>query len=78
MVKKKINKAEKKEVITKNMTFHEIITRFPETGQVFMKHNMFCAMGCPMAMEETLEEGALAHGIEIHELLKELNQSIKR
>ncbi len=69
-------KIEKKEFITKDMTFHEILTKFPETGQVFMKHNMFCALGCPMAAEETLEQGCLAHGIEVDKILKELNKDV--
>lgn len=61
-------------VITKEMTFNEILTKFPETNIVLMKHQMFCAMGCPMAMQETLEQGCLAHGIDVNKMLKELNQ----
>lgn len=78
MKKKQIkNTKEKKDLISKDMTFHDIITKFPQTGEVFMQHNMFCAMGCPMAMEETLEQGAMAHGIDVGELLKELNNKIR-
>ena len=33
-------------------------------------------MGCPMAMQETIEQGALAHGIDPKKLVEELNNKI--
>jgi hybrid cluster-associated redox disulfide protein len=74
---KKLEKTRDKEKITEKMTFHNVITRFPETNMVFMKHEMFCAMGCPAAQQETIKEGAQVHGIDAKKLIKELNNVIK-
>lgn len=63
--------------ITKNMTFAEVIEKYPETIDVFLKHGLHC-IRCPIGARETIEEGAKAHGIPIEELLKELNEAIKK
>lgn len=70
-------KTKNKEKISKDMTFHEVIEKFPETNIIFMKHQMFCALGCPAAQQETIEEGAQVHGIDIKKLIIELNKVVK-
>jgi hybrid cluster-associated redox disulfide protein len=80
--KKKIEKKTEKlgnsnQKITEEMTFYDVITKFPETNTVFMKHEMFCAMGCPAAQQETIREGAQVHGIDVKKLIKELNNAVK-
>lgn len=65
-------KATKKIPIKKNMTFAEIIQNNPEVARKLAERGMFCG-GCPMAMFETIEQGASAHGKDINKLLKELN-----
>jgi len=62
--------------ITKDMTIAEAAGKYPETHKVFFSIGMHC-LGCPMAMQETIEQGALAHGANVEELLKKLNNSIK-
>jgi hybrid cluster-associated redox disulfide protein len=62
----------KKKLITKNMTFAEIMQSNPEVAMKLAERGMFCG-GCPMAMFETIEQGAMAHGVEVNKLLKELN-----
>lgn len=59
--------------ITKKMTFAEIMKKKPEAMEILMKKGMSC-FGCPMAMQETLEQGAIAHGINVEKLVKELNK----
>lgn len=73
----KKEKAKQTEKITKNMTFAEIMARYPETMPVFLEHGMSC-FGCPMAMNETIEQGATAHGINAEKLIKEINSSVKK
>ena len=63
--------------ITKGMTFAEVLTLFPETMPVFLEHSMAC-FGCPMAMSETVEQGAIAHGIDPEKLIAELNKAVKK
>lgn len=58
--------------ITKEMTIEEVLEKNPETRDVFAKFGMGCII-CSGALMETVEEGAQAHGIDIDELIKELN-----
>jgi hybrid cluster-associated redox disulfide protein len=67
----------KKQLITKEMSIAEVISRYPETIPVLMKTGMHC-LGCPMAMQETLEEGLSAHGLDADKIIEELNKSIKK
>ncbi len=62
-----------KKKITKDMTFAEIMEENQETGEVLANRGLFCG-GCPMAAFETIENGAKAHGVDVDELLKELNE----
>ena len=60
-----------------DMTIAEVAGHYPETMPVFMKHGMTC-FGCPMALSETVEQGAEAHGIDAEKMLAELNKAIKK
>ncbi len=75
-MKKSKRKNKKKKKITKNMIFSEIINNYPEVIDIFYKHGMMC-VGCPMAMQETIEQGAKAHGIDVKKLIEELNKKLK-
>jgi len=57
----------------KQMSIQEIVESNPETIQIFGEFGMGC-IGCAMANFETVEEGAMAHGINIDELMKALNE----
>lgn len=59
-------------MITKDMTFKEALEKYPKTAEIFLKHGLFC-VGCPMAQQETIEQGCKAHGIDAEKLIKELN-----
>ena len=69
--------AEKKVKITKDMPVQEILTKYPETISVFQDHGLHC-IGCFAAAFETLEQGAMAHGLDIDKLLKDLNMSLEK
>lgn len=58
--------------ITKDMTFFEVMRNYPESVQVLQKYNLGC-VGCMGAQNESLEQGANAHGIDVDALLKDLN-----
>ncbi len=77
MVKKKIvnvnKKSPKTKEITKNMTFGEAISKNPAAARILAEEGMFCG-GCPMAMMETIEQGAMAHGVEVDKLIKKINK----
>jgi hybrid cluster-associated redox disulfide protein len=58
--------------ITKEMTFHEVMRMSPDVLKVLAKFQLGC-VGCMGAQHESLEKGAMAHGLDIEELLQELN-----
>lgn len=57
---------------SRDMTFYQAIQLSPKVAEVLAKHNLGC-LGCMSAMNETLEHGAMAHGLDVEELLKDLN-----
>ena len=63
----------KKEKITPDMTFYELINKYPQASEFLMNKGLMCG-GCPMAQLETIEQGAMAHGIDPKALIKELNE----
>jgi hybrid cluster-associated redox disulfide protein len=65
----------KKDKITKDMTIGEAVSKYPETAKVMMKHGMHCC-GCSIAGMETIEQGAMSHGIDIKKLLKDMNKAV--
>ncbi len=58
--------------ITQDMTFHQILQAHPDAANVLARYNMGC-VGCMGAMNETLKQGAQAHGIDPNDLLRDLN-----
>lgn len=65
--------AKRNKKIAKNMTFAELIEKSPKAAKKLAEKGMFCC-GCPMAMMETLEDGAKAHGVDVDELIEELGE----
>lgn len=61
--------------ITKNMSFAELMEKSPESREVLFNNGMHC-IGCSMAMSETLEEGAMAHGLDPDKLVEEINKAL--
>ena len=54
------------------MTFHEVMQKSPEVVKVLGSFNLGC-VGCMGAVNETLEQGATAHGLDVEDLLTALN-----
>jgi len=64
------------EKITKKTKLGEILKINPDAAEILFEAGLSC-IGCPMAMQETLEEGCLAHGMnqkEIDKLIEKLNK----
>jgi len=59
--------------ISKEMTIDEVVTQYPETMMVFMRHGLHC-VGCHVSAFESIEEGAMAHGINVDALVEDLNK----
>lgn len=61
--------------ITKDMTFGKVLKEYPQTVETFFKYGMHC-FGCQLAVDETIEQGALAHGVEVDKLIDDLNLKV--
>lgn len=62
--------------ITKEMSINDCLKMYPQTKMVFTKYKMGC-LGCMGASAESIEKGAMMHGLEINKLLDELNKLSK-
>ena len=58
--------------ITKDMTFNQALQMSPDVARVLGQFHLGC-VGCMGAMNETLEQGARAHGLDVNEILTALN-----
>lgn len=58
--------------ITKDMSIMDVVQNYPDTVEVFMNAGMGC-LGCAAARFENIEQGALAHGIDLDALMDDLN-----
>ncbi len=63
--------------ITKEMSIGTIVQNHPQTVRVFLNHGLMC-VGCAVARFETLEQGAIAHGIDVDALVKDLNAVVEQ
>lgn len=61
--------------ITKEMPIGEVVMRYPQTIEVFLRHGLMC-IGCAVARFENIEQGARAHGINVDLLMKNLNETV--
>jgi len=65
--------------IKKEMSFSEVLEKYPGTAPIMMKHGLHC-IGCHVAAFETIEQGSMAHGMkeeDMKKMLKEMNKAIK-
>ena len=63
-------------VIDKNSTIKEILSTYPEAKKFFNDREMACS-SCFAVNFDTLEKGALMHGLEASTLVDELNDFLK-
>lgn len=61
--------------INKDMTFGEVLKKHPETVKTFFEYGMHC-FGCHLSVSETIEQGALAHGVSVDQLIEDLNKTV--
>ncbi|MBI5166919.1 MAG: DUF1858 domain-containing protein [candidate division NC10 bacterium] len=61
--------------ITKEMTIEEVVTRYPETIQVFQNYGIAC-LDCSAAPYDNVEQGAQVHGVDPDQLVRDLNATI--
>ncbi len=62
--------------ITKDTVVGDILDIAPDSAPIFMSIGMHC-LGCPASRGETVEEACMVHGVDVEELLNELNATIE-
>ncbi|MBP3465861.1 MAG: DUF1858 domain-containing protein, partial [Angelakisella sp.] len=61
-------------LITKEMGIMETVQKYPATVEVLQRFGMGC-IGCAAAHFENIEQGALAHGIDVPALMEALTRA---
>ena len=62
--------------ITEDMNIREVIEKHPEVIAVFAKYNMGC-VGCIAASFEKIKDIAVVHGIDVKQLVEDLNNAMQ-
>lgn len=58
--------------IDKTMNIRQVLTLDPGTARIMMGFGLHC-LGCPHATAESLEEAGMVHGIDVDEMVDQLN-----
>jgi hybrid cluster-associated redox disulfide protein len=66
---------QEQQVISAEMSIGDVVSKYPDTIHVFFRHGLGC-VGCAVARFENIRQGAMAHGIDVDELMKDLNDTI--
>ncbi|WP_027633835.1 DUF1858 domain-containing protein [Clostridium hydrogeniformans] len=62
--------------ITAKTIMGDILKINPKAADILMSRGMGC-IGCPSSQMEALEDAALIHGLDVNELLEELNKDLE-
>ena len=60
--------------ITRDMGIIDAVQKYPQIVEVFFEFGMGC-LGCAAAHFETIEQGAMAHGMDVDALMAALNKA---
>ena len=60
-------------LINKDIKIGDLLQEFPDKAEILLSAGMHC-LGCPASQAETLEEACEVHGIDVEELMAELNK----
>lgn len=63
--------------ISKEMTMGEVLQLNEELANILMDHGMHC-VGCPAHSFESLEDACAVHGIDVGELVNDLNAFLNK
>ena len=66
------------EKINTDMTFGDFIQCYPDVAPILAGYGLHC-IGCHIAVIETIEQGAMAHGlssVQLNEMISELNKAV--
>lgn len=61
--------------VTKDMSIGDVLRADRGTARIFMEFGLHC-LGCPHATAESLEQAGEVHGINVEELVHQLNDHL--
>ena len=70
------NDAAKKPAVTGKMQIGEILRQHPAAAPILTACGMHC-LGCPSSQMETLADACLVHGLDLADVLEELNRTLR-
>ena len=73
----KLFKRKKRFVVTKDMSVHRLVRMDKEILKILAEAGMHC-IGCPSAMDETLERACLVHGADTYEIMEKIQAVLDR
>ena len=62
-------------ILDKKTNVAKMLQEYPQTAAVLKKYSLGC-IGCHGIKHETIERGAIAHGIDLNALLHDLNAAL--
>lgn len=65
------------QVITADMLIDTIVTDYPETTRVFLRHRLLC-VGCPISRHHMVTDCAEENSLDVGALVDELNEAIRK
>src|SRR3989344_6027764 len=66
------------ETITKDMTIGEVVNKHPESASIMLSYGLHC-VGCAVNPFETIEMGAMGHGMDektVENLVSDINKAV--
>jgi hybrid cluster-associated redox disulfide protein len=61
--------------VTAEMKIDNVVRQYPETVQVFNRYGIAC-LGCSAAEYDNIAVSAQVHGVNLNQLLQELNETV--
>ena len=61
--------------VTKDTLIGDILDHDSTTAEYFLNMGMHC-LGCPSARGESLEQACVVHGVDVEELVAQLNEHV--
>ena len=63
--------------VTKNTLIGQLLQIDPNIAAILMRAGMHC-IGCPSSQMESLEEAAMVHGMDVDEVITEINEYLAK
>jgi len=63
-------------MITEEMIIGDVVQKYEYLVPVFLENGLHC-IGCPIASQESIKDGCMAHGIDSKELVEKLNKALE-